>query len=73
MIDALEKDLAEAQAARKRLIETVCSSEIEAKMKYLSDVRFYDGYITPLKYALVLAKKEHRDKSLNPFTKGVER
>lgn len=72
MIDALEKDLAAAQAARKRLKETVCSSETEAKIKYLYEVRFYDGYITALKYALVLAKKERQDKSVNPFTKVVE-
>ena len=68
MIETLEKDLADAQAVRKRLIDAA-----EASEKNVLDRRFYDGYITALKYALVVVKHAQRNEALNPFTKGVER
>lgn len=56
MIDKLKKAIAEAEKASAKC----------------DDRRFYDGYITALKYALVLAKKERQYKAMNPFIKEVE-
>lgn len=66
MIDTLKKDLAAAEAARKRLGESLelTSASLER--------RFYDGYITAIKYAIVVIKEHNRDKASNPFLKGVE-
>lgn len=72
MIDALKKDLAAAESARKRLDETVDPSVVGSGSKYLIERRFYDGYITAIKYALVLAKEKAKDEAGNPFSKGVE-
>lgn len=66
MIDKLKKDLAAAESARKRLGESLELTPASLER------RFYDGYITAIKYALVLANEELQDKALNPFTKGVE-
>ena len=66
MIDALEKDLAAAESARKRLGESLELTPASLER------RFYDGYITAIKYALLLAKKEAQYESRNPFQKGVE-
>lgn len=56
MIDKLKKAIAEAEKASAKC----------------DDRRFYDGYMTGLKYAIVVIKENNQDKALNPFKKGVE-
>ena len=56
MIERLKKAIAAAEKASGKC----------------DDRRFYDGYITGIKYAITVIKESSRDKALNPFTKGVE-
>lgn len=73
MIDALEKDLSAAEAARKRLDETVNGYEVGAGRKYELERRFYDGYITGIKYAIVLAREKAGCPSRNPLLRKEKR